>query len=369
MIMRGGFHPARVDVNRRRLACAPGLREHRPRWRSSRAMAEDPESTRGEAWAALGQESTHASWRVGALGWGASAGLAWSIVQWALDPTLATASLVLVAIVPCVFAWRLWHREETSKRAKLARYYRHWENAVIWRDAVIALADACATLRGAWQELTPEVQAQALSEVEEVLRARGIDPKEVLFGEVREVANAEFAARLARARLAASLHDRVLRRELDQAVERDRKVAEVLAEARKQADEIVSQARLKSDQIVMTAHRAAQAIAGVAANDAGVSPTGVRVESVVYTQPGQVPSFPHEVERAAMKRAVEEGEQAAVEGRVFESHAAGVILQEPARWSPYAAPFPVTKELLQLFDPAESGPMAVAEALKKPAAK
>ncbi len=332
-------------------------------------MAEDPESMQVEAWRALGQESARGSWRVEALGWGASAGLAWSIVQWALDPTLVTASLVLVAVVPCVFAWRLWHREETSRRAKLARCYRFWEDAVIWRDAVSALADACATLRGAWQELTPEVQEQALAEVEEILRSRGIDPKDVLFGDVREVAKAELAARIERAHLAAALHKETLRRELDQAVERDRKAAEVLAEARKQADELVQQARLKSDQIVMSAHRAAQAIAGVAASDAGVSPTGVRVESVVYTQPGQVPSFPHEVERAAMLRAVEEGEQAATEGRVFESHAAGVILQEPARWSAYAAPFPVTRELLQLFDPAESGPMAVAEALKKPAAK
>ncbi len=91
------------------------------------------------------------------------------------------------------------------------------------------------------------------------------------------------------------------------------------------------------------------------------SPRQVHIDPLAYPEPvvlhypqdGQIPFSAVATSPALMRSVVEGAQQAAEEGRVNESYSAGVILSEPTRWAAHAAPFKLTRELMELFEPSQ----------------
>lgn len=96
------------------------------------------------------------------------------------------------------------------------------------------------------------------------------------------------------------------------------------------------------------------------------TPTPSRIDAPAYPEPtvlhyphdGQVPFAAVETSPALMRAVVEGAQLAAEEGKVVESHAAGVMLSDNARWAPHAAPFKLTRELMELFEPSQRDALA-----------
>ena len=259
--------------------------------------------------------------------WGLTAGALASLTGLAMHPATATVALAAVVAGAAGVAWAGVARANHGPRRALREAYERWLMTATMTEATREVVRAYVV---AARNLAPWAPDEALAKYRSMLteaaKSEGVAPDDPIFQPIEKALEAMAA----------------------QANAALRKTQEEIATRAVAARAALESARYKEDEARALNGLAEQRLAG--ARDCA----DLGMTALVYPAGTPTPSSSIGVEVAALRHEVDEAERRAADGRVYESHAAGVILNDQARWSAYAMPFRLSQELVELFEPAHA---------------